>query len=30
MDNNITYYELEDCPHCRGVCQLMQEGGWNC
>ena len=30
MDNNIVYYELEDCPHCRGVGQLMHEGGWNC
>ena len=30
MDNNIVYYDLEDCPHCRGVGQLMHEGGWNC
>ena len=30
MDNNVVLYELEDCPHCRGVGQLMHEGGWNC
>ena len=30
MDKNIVYYELEDCPHCRGVGQLRHEGGWNC
>ena len=29
MENNVVYYELEDCPHCRGVGQLMHEGGWN-
>ena len=29
MDKNIVYYELEDCPHCRGVGQLMHEGGWH-
>ena len=30
MDNNIVLYELEDCPHCRGVGQLIHEGGWCC
>ena len=30
MDNNVVLYELEDCPHCRGVGQLIHEGGWCC
>ena len=30
MDNNVVLYDLEDCPHCRGVGQLIHEGGWCC
>jgi hypothetical protein len=24
-----TFYELEDCPICRGTGMIMHEGGWN-